>query len=163
MSDAFSLLDFEPDFLTAVIHNAAAEAQGVGHLLQLWNIQTPSESGELRPKQFAREFYLALGVGLRFRVWESNQTCFHLDAGLPRGNEVILAALRLLSGHELEQMAVRLNIASLRLFHDHFVWVAKNELAVDLAFHAPLDDEQWDALADFIYDHRNALNQGDAA
>lgn len=158
MIDAISLPDFETDFLAAVEATAAAEAAGVAYLLALWDIKSPSKSGELAPTRFNQEFYLALSVGLRFTMWEADQTRFHLEAGLPSGKDVLLSALRLVAGDELEELATRLHNTSLRLLHDHFVWVAKTEQAVDLTFHGPLTDEQLDVIADFLWDNRNALN-----
>ncbi|MDB5391722.1 MAG: hypothetical protein JWM11_7368 [Planctomycetaceae bacterium] len=155
MSDALSLSDFEPDFLTAVMINATAEADGVSQLLNLWDIKVQSESGEARPRQFASEFYLALGVGLRFWAWEDSKIYFHLEVGLPSGKEVILNALQLVSGSELKELSERLNITSLRLIHDRFVWLAKNEMTVDLGFQNQLDDEQLDAIADFLWNNRH--------
>lgn len=163
MIDAISLPDFEPAFLATVVANATADAESVAYLLERWDIKSPDESGDLKPTRFAPEFYLALSVGLRFIAWELGQNLLHLRAGLPTGKEVLLSALRLVAGPELEELATRLNITSLRLFHDHFVWLARNEQAVDLSFDASLDDEQLDALAEFIWNHRNALDAGDTA
>ena len=163
MVDAISLPDFETDFLAAVEATAIAEAEGVAYLLALWDLKSPSKSGELEPTRFSQEFYLALSLGLRFTLWETDQTPLHLEAGLPSGKEVFLSALRLIAGDELEELATRLHNTSLRLFHDHFVWLAKNEQAVDLAFRGSLTDEQLDVIADFIWIHRNALNSGGAS
>jgi hypothetical protein len=157
MPDAISLSDFEPDFLTAVMNNAADEAESVVHLLNLWDIKVQSRSGESHPRQFTSEFYLALGVGLRFWAWEESKICFHLEAGLPSGKQVILNTLQLVSGSELKEMAETLNITSLRLFHDCFVWTAKNEQEVDLGFQNQINEEQLDAIADFLWNNRHVL------
>ncbi|MDB5337361.1 MAG: hypothetical protein JWN70_2980 [Planctomycetaceae bacterium] len=157
---ATSITDIHPEFLTALIVSASNEADGVYHLLSLWDIKTRSESGALVPKQFSREFLLAAGVAIRFKVWEMNKTYFHLDAGLPSCSELLVKALQLQSGSELAQLAEMLNMASLRLFHDHFVWLAKNELQVDLGFQDPLNDDQLDAIADFIWNNRHILVKG---
>jgi hypothetical protein len=157
MTTEISLSEFEPKFLTAVINNATAEADGVAYLLKLWNIGHQSESVDFKCREFAPEFYLALAVGLRFWAWESNQTCFHIEAGLPCGKDVLLCAIRLRCGNELQKIAERLNVASLRLLHDHFVWLPNNELAIDLGFRHQLNDEQLDAIADFLFNNLPAL------
>ena len=164
MTETMPAMWFSPDFVSAVEALADSEADRVGRLVAELEKTFQSNSGQPFPFFLPRGFLFALGLALRFHSWELNTIRFHLDAGLPSGAETLILAIRLLREPRLERRIEELSMIALRLFHQHFIWRAKTEFQVDLGFQDSIDDDQLDAIADFLWSNRNALRtQGETA
>ncbi len=157
MTATMPVMLFSPDFISAVEALAASEADAVGRLIAGLKSRSRSDSGSLFELFLPPEFLLALGLALRFQSWELSQIRCHLNAGLPSGAETLIFAIRIFHEPELGKRVQDLSITSLGLFQKHFVWRAKTELQVDLGFQDSFDDDQLDAIAEFLWSNRHAL------
>jgi hypothetical protein len=157
MSSSNLLEQFHVQFVEAVASGAAAEADAVAQILTHWDMRVQSVSGDLVPISLSKEFLLGVGLAVRFACWEMNCCCFHIEAGLPKSHEFLLRVLHLVRGAELETLVYEMQIASLRLFHDHFVWSVNSKDQLNLGFKNELTQDQLEAYADFIWNNRVAL------
>lgn len=121
------------------------------------------ESRPDRPLQLPAELLIGLDLALRFWAWERSAIAAHTDAGLPSSDEVLKRVLSLMHGPELCKYVENLGLRAIIVQREQFVWQAGGKLGADIAI-TPGDDEAFlEAVAEFLWTHRNQLNPAENA
>ena len=112
-----------------------------------------------RPLHLPAELLIGLDLALRFWSWDRSAITAHTDAGLPTSDQVLKRVLSQMHGPELREYVDDLVLRAIVIQREQFVWQAGGELGADLAI-KPGDDEEafLDAMADFLWAHRDKLN-----
>jgi hypothetical protein len=143
-----TVADFPPELTTAVMADAARDADRVGQFLVALGLRLDPKTPLPLPARFLR--YLA--AALRLLSWEAQGFSFHREHGLPAAGEVIHAAFRSLNDPHADP--TELCIGVMRLSVEKFAWTAPTELGVDVSLGDAEDELLLEALADFLWAHR---------
>jgi hypothetical protein len=153
----------------AAAHEAALDADRVALFLEGIGFRPAHGDGEVVPVRLPGGLLLGLGAALRLLLWESGGARAHLPVDLPSSEEVIrdlfVAAFDRDQPERLDALAHELTRRVLRVWVDHFAWDGRQAWDADLVLGEADEDALVEALAEFLWQHRNAPNarQGENA
>src|SRR5688572_19174586 len=125
MDGAIPLDSHVVDYISAVVCEAIRGADRVAAFLRELGI-APAVGGN--PIALSPELLQGLDLALRFANWEANHIFVHVDAGLPRGEELLRKVVSLGRGAELQVIVTDLSVKSLQLLAQHFSWTVGVEI-----------------------------------
>lgn len=147
--------EYPPELIRFAADEAARDAEEVAAFLAAAGLTPPA--GETRG--FPHGVLLDLGAVVRLRRWEATGHTAHLDAGLPTARAALGQLIDALVEAATNPAAPRTASALGRAVFDaavgRFAWTARPELGADVALDVTDDDTLVEALARFLWAHRN--------
>jgi hypothetical protein len=150
-----TLADFPSDLTTAVMADAARDADRVGRFLAERGIRGSPE----KPLVLPERLLLHMGAALRLLSWVEHGLLFHGRAGLLEVLQAIQQDLQTL--HRPDANPGELYTAVLRIFVERFAWHGRHDLDADVTLDELTDDAALDALAEYLWANRHAGAEAD--
>jgi hypothetical protein len=138
------------DMIDAVASQAESDAELVVAFLD--EIGLPASPD--KPVGLPGAFLLDLGAALRMAEWERAGLRAHLEAGLAPACQALDEASRLLRDHTDHgpSLAHRVMV----VFVERFAWHGRSDWNAAVVLDSIVDDAALDAVAEFLYNHRQA-------
>jgi hypothetical protein len=144
-----TVADFPAELITAVLADAARDADRVGQFLIALGLRLDPKT----PLPLPERFLLQLGAALRLLSWEAEGLFSHRAVGLPDAGEAIREAFQSL--HDPDAGPSELCMAVLRLFVERFAWHGRRDLDADVTLDDLTDDAALGALAEYLWTTRH--------
>ena len=147
------LAAYPPELIARVAEQAARDADLTADFLK--GVGLDPHPGTTRP--LPSDFLLELGAAMRLLAWEVNGLDL-LDAGLPTARDAILqtfqGAVRRI--HDPSSPAPTLCRTLFRITVERLAWAGPRDLHAEILLDIPDEDELVEAMARFLWDHREA-------
>lgn len=144
--------EFADTYIEAIRALAESDADALAELLRSIHLLSPP-----KPLHLPAETLLGLGLALRIQTWEMAGITAHLDAGLPSADELKAFICKHLAGPELRIVVGALSAQVVVLLCREIAWQSSVERQGDFGLVVTDDDGFLEAMADFIWDNRQAL------
>ena len=145
-----TVADFPSELTTAVMADAARDADRVGRFLADLGLRGSPE----KPRVLPERFLLHVGAALRLLSWVEHGLLFHGRAGLLEVLQAIQQDLQTL--HRPDANPCELYTAVLRIFVERFAWHGRGDLDADVTLDDLTAEAALDALAEHLWANRHA-------
>src|SRR4051794_12429450 len=154
------LAAFPPELVARVAEQAARDADLTAHFLN--GVGLGPLPGTTRP--LPSDLLLELGAAMRLLAWEVDGLELH-ESGLPTARDAILQAFQGAERriHDPSSPAPGLCRSVFRITGERLAWVGPRDLHAEILLGIPDEDDLVEAMARFLWDHRDALRAGDGS
>lgn len=143
--------------IRAIYAAAVMDASRVARFLKWFRQVCPNQ-----PSALDADALLALAAVLRLMAWEDGGLTIHRDAGLPPWHEALAEVHGQGTGAAGTDLGRDLSLRVLKVIVRNFAWHDLNGCQPMIVLDVLNDDASLDALAEFLWNHRDRRHQLEA-